>query len=227
MEFLSGLNIITDESRGSGKSTILRAILKAVHPTGQMEYPPSPTKGFSEGDISVEFMSPNVTLRISDSASIPSDKSSNEQAGQNSLKRLRSHLETAQPGTALLLDSEAFDVLNAHAYAEAFKLLNAPPCQVICIMSPRLKPLQFSQARIYVCFWNEETNKASVRLHQNECSKLQEGQLTSSNRSQTATAACSVRPPCLVACTDCPDTVALTGAFADLQQLAVAHWLAG
>lgn len=174
MEFIPGLNIITDESRGSGKSTILNAILKAVHPSGQMNYPPSATKGFSEGEISVELMSPSIALRISDSAN-----TRQAQTEQSSFERLRSTLEAGQPGTALLVESEAVEQLDANA-DEVLKFLNTPPCQVICVMGQHLQPEQFSQARIYVCGWNQETNMANVRLHLNGCSKLQKNQPTSS-----------------------------------------------
>jgi len=166
MEFLPGLNIITDDYRGTGKSTILRAIVKAVRPSIRMEYSVSPTRGYPEGHIFVELMSPNITHRITDSLSLPLARASNEPQGNFSLKLLRYYIEGATPSTAIIVEDEVTAVLDDHTYAEAVILLNASLCQVVCIISHRLNPNQFRQARIYACYWDKEDDKARIRLQQ-------------------------------------------------------------
>lgn len=159
MEFQPTLNIITDESRGSGKSTIFRAILKAVHPSGQ---PLLPTKGFREGEISVELMSPKIKLRITDSVN-----THHERKGNDRLQPLRTCLEIAPTGTCMLIESDFIESLDDRAVDEFFKLLNTTSSQVIVIMGQRLNPERFKHARIYSCFWQEQKNRAGIRLLQN------------------------------------------------------------
>lgn len=167
MEFLPGLNIITDDDRGSGKSTILRAVVQAIHPSARMEYPASPAYGHPEGDISVELMFPNIKLRIADSQGAPLAPAIGESEGLFNLKLLRSRIETAPSNAAILVEDEITSTLDSRAYAEAAALLSAARCQVICIMSAhRLDPNRFSQARIYACSWNRENDSAQIRLHQ-------------------------------------------------------------
>jgi len=161
MEFQPTLNIITDESRGSGKSTIFRAILQTVHLSSRPRFPLLPTKGFREGKISVELMSPTITHRVTDSGN-----THHERTGNDRLKSLRSCLEQAPTGTCILIESDFIEQLDAVAFDNFFDLMSAPPCQVIVIMGQRLKPERFKQARIYSCFWNPETNRALVRLLQ-------------------------------------------------------------
>jgi energy-coupling factor transporter ATP-binding protein EcfA2 len=161
MEFIPGLNIITDDSRGSGKSTIFRAIKTALHPSEPLNYPLSPTQGFSEGEISVELMSSTIALCIPGSVNTRS-----ELEGCDRMKIFRSQLEAAQLGQAVLVESHIFEQFDDAAFAEVAKLLAAPRCQIICIMSRRLKPEQFDGARIYSCFWNEEADRAGVRMQQ-------------------------------------------------------------
>jgi len=167
MEFQPALNIITDDGTGLGRSTIFRAILQAVHPSPRPRFPLWPTKGFHDGEIFVEFMSRSVKQRITNPPVVPSVATGDESLGKCRLKLLRSCIETAQTETALLLESEAFDCLDEKSLSEIFKMLNAPPCQIICIMSRHLKPEQFSNARIFSCFWQEEKNRAGIRLQQN------------------------------------------------------------
>jgi hypothetical protein len=66
LEFVPGLNIITEakESPGWGKTTIFRAILQALLSSTRIEHPLSVTTGFLDGRISVEFMSPTVSVRL-------------------------------------------------------------------------------------------------------------------------------------------------------------------
>ena len=162
MEFLPGLNIITDDSHGSGKSTIFRAIIQAIHPTGLKSFPLSPTNGHSDGEIHLELASSSVEQCIPVFANTGS-----ESVGHDRMKFLLLRLQSAQTGQVVLIESDGFEALSDEAFSEVAKNLNAPSCQVICIMSRRLKPEQFKHARIFACFWDEKTNRAGVRLVQN------------------------------------------------------------
>ena len=162
MEFLPGLNIITDDARGFGKSTIFRAIIQALHPTGLKCFPVSPTNGHSAGEVSVELTTPIIGLRIP-----VSGNNGSESVEVDRMKFLILRLEAAQPGQAVLIESDAFEALSDDAFSEVAKYLNASSSQIICIMSRRLKPGQFQHARIFACYWNQNTNRAGVRLYQN------------------------------------------------------------
>lgn len=173
MEFIPGLNIITDDDRGLGKSTILRAIFKALYPLTPMRYSVSPTVDHKEGEISVELMSPNIAIRITGShfssahtLRIPARKS-NESQGQFMLKILRFFIEEAPPGIAILVEGDVIMCLDDNYYAESVKLLNSTRCQVICIIYHyRIDLNQFRQARIFACYRDQENDKASIRLRQ-------------------------------------------------------------
>ena len=162
MEFLPGLNIITDDSHGSGKSTIFRAIIQALHPTGLKGFQVSPTNGYSDGHIYVELASSSVEQWIP-----VFGNTGDESVGHDWMKFLLLRLQSAQTGQAVLIESDGFEALSDEAFSEVAKYLNAPSCQIICIMSRRLKPEQFKDARIFACFWNQNTNRAGVRLVQN------------------------------------------------------------
>ena len=162
MEFLPGLNIITDDCSGSGKSTIFRAIIQAIHPTGLKSFPLSPTKGHSDGHIHLELASSSVEQWVP-----VFSKTGDESVVHDWMKFLLLRLEAAQPGQSVLIESDGFEALSDDAFAEVAKYLNSPSGQVICIMSRRLKPEQFRHARIFACYWNLNTNRAGVRLVQN------------------------------------------------------------
>ena len=160
-KFLPGLNIITGDS-GTGKSTILRAIVKAVHPSSRT-VPLSVTNGCGEGCISVEFMRPAVSVSLEKISPKPK---TDESHGQSMLRLLSSCLKSAQPGTALLVENDVTAALDISLFREAVKLLNSACCQVICIIGHRLDPNDFKKARIYSCFWDRAEKKTGIRLQQ-------------------------------------------------------------
>ena len=162
MEFLPGLNIITDDCSGSGKSTIFRAIIQALHPTGLKGFQVSPTNGYSDGHIYVELSSPIIAQWIP-----VFGNTGDETVGHDWMKFLILRLQSAQTGQVVMIESDGFEALSDEAFSEVAKYLNAPSCQIICIMNRRLKPEQFKHARIYACFWDEKINRAAVRVVQN------------------------------------------------------------
>lgn len=164
LEFIPGLNIITGES-ACGKTTIFRAIFQALLSSTRIEHPLSVTSGFLDGRISVEFMSPTVSVRLGALDGVQSGPESHETYGQFMLRLLRSHLEAAIPGTAVLVENEVTAALGISQFPTAVKLLNDSHCQVICLSTHRLNLKDFPEARAYVCS-SDQANKPRMRLQQ-------------------------------------------------------------
>jgi len=165
LEFIPGLNIITEEAGGLGKSTILWAIVRAIHPSSDLGIL-SPTKGFGEGRISVEFMSRGVSARVDRQKGAPPTSDRTESTGETMLRMLRYHLEMAEEGTAVLFDDEALAVLGNPCFSQAVDLLNTSHKQIICVTAHRLNPADFPKARIYACSWGQDRDTAHMRLQQ-------------------------------------------------------------
>ncbi len=165
LEFIPGLNIITEESPAWGKTTIFRAILQALFSSTRIEHPLSVTTGFLDGKISVEFMSPTVSVRLGSLDDVQLEPGSYESRGQFMLRLLRSHLEAATTGAAVLVENEVTAALDTSQFISAVDLLNGSHCQVICLIAHRLNLKDFPRARVYVCS-SDQTNKPRMRLQQ-------------------------------------------------------------
>ena len=152
MEFLPGLNVVTEIGSARGKSTVLRSILQALRPSAGFNWPLTPSMGSGEGRIAVEFMYPSISLRLVAPNASPIRDSNADSMGQRMLKTLRSHLRRSQVGTGLLVDEDVTSPLDAPGYREAVRLLNEAPCQVICVIgSDRFDPGDFPSARVFAC----------------------------------------------------------------------------
>ena len=152
MEFLPGLNVVTEIGSARGKSTVLRSILQALRPSAGFNRPLTPSMGSGEGRIAVEFMYPSISLRLVAPNASPIRDSNADSMGQRMLKTLRSHLRRSQVGTGLLVDEDVTSPLDAPGYREAVRLLNEAPCQVICVIgSDRFDPGDFPSARVFAC----------------------------------------------------------------------------
>jgi len=152
MEFLPGLNVITEIGSARGKSTILRSILQALRPVAGFLYPLTPSEGAAEGRIAIEFMYPSISHRLV-TADVPTAPESDAVSlGQRMLETLRTHLRLSQAGMGLLIDEDVTSPLDTPMYREAVRLLNEATCQVICVIgSQRYNPGDFPAARVFAC----------------------------------------------------------------------------
>jgi hypothetical protein len=152
MEFLPGLNVITEIGSACGKSTILRSILETIRPTVGFHYLLTPSEGAAEGRIAVEFLYPSISHRLV-TADVPTaPESAAASMGQRMLETLRTHLRRSQVGMGLLIDEDITSALDAPKYREAVRLLNEAPCQVICVIgSQRFNPGDFPSSRVFAC----------------------------------------------------------------------------
>jgi hypothetical protein len=152
MEFLPGLNVITEIDSACGKSTILMSILQVLRPMGGFLYPLTPSEGAAEGRITVELMYPSISHRLA-TADVPTAPESDAASmGQRMLETLRTHLRLSQVGIGLLIDADITSPLDTPMYRESVRLLNEAPCQVICVIgSQRFNPGDFPSARVFAC----------------------------------------------------------------------------
>ena len=164
LEFLPGLNIITEEGSAVGKTTIFKAILHSIIPTMPLELRLTPTEGYEQGSISIEFMSlhHSVPLRM---PSVNYEASEAESPGQSMFRSLSTFLAAAPPTMALLIDEVVTARLDEYYYGEAVKFLNSAHCQVICQIPHRLKIENYPRARIIACLM-ETPDKVRVKLLQ-------------------------------------------------------------
>jgi hypothetical protein len=152
MEFLPGLNVITEIGSACGKSTILRSILETIRPTVGFHYLLTPSEGAAEGRIAIEFLYPSISCRLV-TADVPTAPESDAASmGQRMLETLRTHLRFSQAGMGLLIDEDIASPLDTPRYREAVRLLNEAPHQVICVIgSQRFDPGDFPSARVFAC----------------------------------------------------------------------------
>jgi hypothetical protein len=152
LEFLPGLNVITEIGSARGKSTILRSILQALRPMGGFLCPLTPPEGAAEGRIAVEFLYPSISQRLV-TADVPTAPEGDAASmGQRMLETLRTHLRLCQVGMGLLIDADITSPLDAPGYREAVQLLNEATCQVICVIgAQRFDPGDFPAARVFAC----------------------------------------------------------------------------
>lgn len=164
LEFLPGLNIITEESSAWGKDTIFRAILHALNPTTHLECGLTPTFGAEKGSISVEFMSAVQSTRLWLLSDGPVHRHV-ASSGESIFRRLSVLLAATTPTMSLLIENEVTGILDANTYSQVVTLLNSSHCQVICQIAHRLEVESFTGARIYACYM-ETKDKASMKLQQ-------------------------------------------------------------
>ena len=164
LEFLPGLNIITEEGSAVGKTTIFKAILHSLIPTSPLELRPTPTDGYEQGRVSIEFISLRHSVELR-APYVNYEAGEAESPGQAMFRRLGAFLEAATPTMALLIDESVAEAFDERYYREAVKMLNAARCQVICQIPHRLKMEHFPQARIFACVM-ETSSKVGMKLLQ-------------------------------------------------------------
>ena len=164
LEFVPGINIITEEDGGLGKSTILSSIMSQVRPHNDMGLlPPSLVPGKSR--ITVELMDSGRTSRAGSRGEIP-PQTGEESHGQYVMRLLKSSLAMAEPDGAVIFDDEVLGRLDDIHRSKVAKLLNVTTAQVICVIPHRLNPADFPDARIYACSWDSDKEVANMRLLQ-------------------------------------------------------------
>lgn len=160
LEFSPGLNIITAEQGGLGKTTILYSIMSEVCPSNDMGLV-APRLVPGKSRIAVQRMPSGRAPRVVSSREIP-PQTDDESHGQYMMRLLKSSLAMAEPDAAVLFDDEVFRVLDDSHRSKAVQLLNATTAQVICVIK-RLNRADFPEARIFSCAWNREMDLAEMR----------------------------------------------------------------
>ena len=163
MDFVPGLNIITAEQGGLGKTTILSSIMGEVCPDNDMGLV-APRLVPGKSRIAVQRMPSGRAPRVVSGGEIP-PQTDDESHGQYTMRLLRSCLAMAEPDAAILFDEEVFRVLDDSHRSKAAQLLNATTAQVICVIK-RLSRDEFPEARIFSCSWDRDKQMARMRLMQ-------------------------------------------------------------
>ena len=160
MDFVPGLNIITAEQGGLGKTTILSSIMSEVCPSNDMGLV-APRLVPCKSRIGVQLMPSEGALPADLLGAIP-PQTDDESHGQYVMRLLKSSLAMAEPDAAILFDNEVLGRLDIPNFSKAVKWLNATTAQVICIIK-RLNRDEFPEARIYACAWDREMDVAKMR----------------------------------------------------------------
>ena len=161
LEFVPGINIITEENNGLGKSTILSSIMSQVRPHNDMGLV-APRLVPGKSRIAVELMDSGRPRRAGPHGEIP-PHTGDESHGQYIMRLLTSSLATAEPEGAVIFDDEVFGALDDPHRSRAAELLNESSVQVICVIPHRLNPADFPDARIYACSWDRDKEAARMR----------------------------------------------------------------
>ena len=160
LEFIPGVNIITEEDGGLGKSTILSAIMSQVRRHNDMGLV-APRLVSGKSRVAVELMSAGGTSRADTRGEIP-PQTGDESHGQYIMRLLTSSLAMAEPDCAVIFDEDILGRLDLLNYSEAVKWLNKSPAQVICVIK-RLNRDDFPKARIFACSWDRDKEVAKIR----------------------------------------------------------------
>jgi len=148
IDFTPGLNIITGDC-GCGKSTILRAMLQAVHPLTSEEYCLTPTVPDTSGRIGIHFYAKSLFIDIPALTGIPEEAAVNESHGHFMLEQLRLHVQGDARGMAVLIEDDVTSGLDNTLYLQAAELLNNATSQIVSIISYRFSLKDFPDARVY------------------------------------------------------------------------------
>ncbi len=163
VDFTPGLNIITGDC-GCGKSTILRAILQAIHPLHPDRCPLTPTYPSTSGRIGIEFNGDSVVIDIPGFAGIPEKTDVYESHGQFMLSQLRAHIAGATCGFALLIEDAATAGLDDLQFRQAAEALNTATSQIISIIGYRFSLKDFPDARVYRCYPDDKIHSRIERI---------------------------------------------------------------
>jgi len=164
IEFLPGLNIITEEGTALGKTTIFKAILHSLTPMSPLEYRPTPTIGRESGTISVEFMFRTLSVPLRSSRDALHRKEG-ESSGAFVFRQLKAAVQGAPPGMALLIDEQVTALLDSKHYRETMESLDCAPCQVLCQIAHCFELEGFPDARVYACH-RQERDTPGMKLRQ-------------------------------------------------------------
>ena len=160
LEFSPGLNIITAEQGGLGKTTILSSIMSEVCPSNDMGLV-APRLVPGKSRIAVQLMPSEGALPADLHGKFP-PQTDDESHGQYVMRLLKSSLAMAEPDAAVLFDDEVLGRLDIPNYSKAVKWLNATTAQVICVIK-RLSRDEFPEARIFSCSWDRGMDLAEMR----------------------------------------------------------------
>lgn len=161
MDFVPGLNIITAEQGGLGKTTILSSIMCEVSPSNDMGLV-APRLVPGKSRIAVQLMPSGRAPRVVSGGEIP-PQTDDESHGQYVMRLLKSSLAMAERDSAIIFDDEVFKALDDFHRSKAAQLLNATTAQVICVIKS-LNRADFPEARIYACAWDRDKQMARMGL---------------------------------------------------------------
>lgn len=164
MEFIPGLNIITDEGRrGSDKSEILRAVFQVFKEPAYWGMRLTPGQGAKEGEISLELASAVLNCRVGWLKRHDYDQGKALRSGGGlSLFILGEAVRKTPQGQALLIDDDVWGSLDDETFGQAMRILEEAKCQVVIAMGRRhLERVNLSRARVFCC---QNTIESSINL---------------------------------------------------------------
>lgn len=167
MEFIPGMNIITDEGRqGSDKSEILRAVFQAFREPAYWGMRLTPGQEAKEGEISLELASAVISCRVGGAKRLDyNQKKALRSGGALSLFILGEAVRETPQGQALLIDDDAWGSYDDETFGKAMRILEEARCQVVLAMGRRdLERANLPQARVFCC---RQTTETSVALERN------------------------------------------------------------